>query len=169
MSRAVFIDANVPVYAAGRPHPNKTPCVRIMAMVVEQPLAFFTDVEVLQELVHLYTASRRWALGREVLRDFTEVMHGRIEPVYVEDVNLAARLVDEHPGVSARDLVHAAVMRWVGADRIVSADGFRPSAGCGAVKPCRCRGVEQPCLNWHMGDLGHDVIRDAKHDRGAGW
>lgn len=122
MSRAVFIDANVPVYAAGRPHPNKAPCVRIMAMVVEHPLAFFTDVEVLQELVHLYTASRRWALGRVVLRDFVEVMLDRIEPVYVEDINLAARLVDEHPGVSARDLVHAAVMRRVGTDRIVSAD-----------------------------------------------
>ena len=122
MSRAVFIDANIPVYAAGRSHPNKAPCIRIMAMVVEQPLAFFTDVEVLQELIHLYTASRRWPLGRVVLWDFVEVMFDRIEPVYVEDMNLAARLVDEYPGVSARDLVHAAVMRRVGADRIISAD-----------------------------------------------
>ena len=122
MRRAVFIDTNVPVYAAGRPHPNKEPCIRIMRMVIECPLVFFTNVEVLQELVHIYTASRRWALGRVVLRDFVEVMHGRIEPVYVEDINLAASLVDEHPGINARDLVHAAVMRRVGADRVVSAD-----------------------------------------------
>ena len=122
MSRAVFIDANIPVYAAGRPHPNKEPCIRIMTMVVEQPLAFITDVEVLQELVHLYTASQRWALGRVVLRDFVEVMHGRIEPVYVEDIRLVASLADEHLRVSARDLVHAAVMRRIGADRIISAD-----------------------------------------------
>ncbi len=122
MRRAVFIDTNVPVYAVGRPHPNKEPCIRIMAMVIEQPRAFFTDVEVLQELVHLYTASRRWALGRVVLRDFVETMHDRIEPVYVEDMNLAARLVDEYPGVSTRDLVHMAVMRRMGVDRIVSAD-----------------------------------------------
>ncbi len=122
MRRAVFIDTNVPVYAAGRPHPNKEPCNRIIDMIVRQPQAFFTDVEVLQELVHLYTASRRWALGRVVLRDFVETMHDRVEPVYVEDMNLAARLVDEYPGVSARDLVHVAVMRRIGADRVVSAD-----------------------------------------------
>lgn len=122
MSRAVFIDANVPIYAVGRPHPNKEPCARILRMVIERPQAFFTDVEVLQELIHRYTSSGRWALGREALRSFTEIMYGRIEPVYVEDINFAARLVDEHPGVSARDLVHAAVMRRVGADRIISAD-----------------------------------------------
>ena len=122
MNRAVFIDANVPIYAVGRPHPNKEPCARIMRMVARHPQAFFTDVEALQELIHRYTASGRWALGRVALRGFTEAMHGRIEPVYVEDINLAARLADEYPGVSARDLVHAAVMRRVGADRIVSAD-----------------------------------------------
>ena len=61
-------------------------------------------------------------MGRVVLRDFAEAMHDRIEPVYVEDVQLAARLADEYPGVSARDLVHVAVMRRMGVDRIVSAD-----------------------------------------------
>ena len=122
MRRAVFIDANVPIYAMGRPHSNKEPCIRIMSMVSERPQAFFTDVEVLQELIHRYTSSGRWALGREALRSFVEAMHDRIEPVYVEDVQLAARLVDEYPGVSARDLVHVAVMRRMGADRVVSAD-----------------------------------------------
>ena len=122
MSRAVFIDANIPIYAVGRPHRYKEPCNRIIAMIVRQPLAFFTDVEVLQELVHRYTVSGRWSLGRVVLRNFVEVMHDRIEPVYVEDVNLAARLADDHLGVSARDLVHAAVMRRVGANMIISAD-----------------------------------------------
>jgi predicted nucleic acid-binding protein len=35
---------------------------------------------------------------------------------------LAARLADRHPGISARDVVHAAVMRRVGVNWIVSAD-----------------------------------------------
>ena len=122
MNRAVFIDTNIPIYAVGRPHPHKEPCARTMAMVVERPEAFFTNVEVLQELIHRYTASGRWTLGREVLRDFVEVMYDRIEPVYVEDINLAAGLADEYVGVSARDLVHAAVMRRIGADMIISAD-----------------------------------------------
>ena len=49
-------------------------------------------------------------------------MQDRIEPVYEEDIHLAARLADRHPGISARDLVHAAVMQRLGADRIVSTD-----------------------------------------------
>ena len=122
MSQAAFIDANVPIYASGREHPNKEPCARVLMMVAESPKSFFTDVEVLQELVHRYIALGRWTLGREVLQSFAEVMQDRIEPVYEEDIHLAARLADRHPGISARDLVHAAVMQRVGADRIISAD-----------------------------------------------
>ncbi len=122
MSPAAFIDANVPIYASGREHPNREPCARVLLMAADHPLSFVTDVEVIQELVHRYLASGRWTLGREVVQGFAEVMHDRIEPVYVEDVHLAASLADGHPGISARDLVHAAVMRRLGADRIISSD-----------------------------------------------
>ena len=50
------------------------------------------------------------------------MMHDRIEPIYEEDIQLAANLADRHSGVSARDLVHAAVMQRLGANLIVSAD-----------------------------------------------
>ena len=122
MSPAAFIDANVPIYASGREHPNQEPCARVLMMAAEHPLAFVTDVEVLQELMRRYIAAGRWALGREVLQDFAEVMHDRIEPVYDEDIHSAARLADSHPEISARDLVHAAVMLRLGSDRIISAD-----------------------------------------------
>ncbi len=122
MSPAAFIDANVPIYASGREHPNKEPCAQILMMVAESPMSFVTDVEVLQELLHRYLASGRWSSGRQVFQSFAEVMHGRIEPVYVEDIHLAGSLADRHPGVSARDLVHASVMERLGADRIISAD-----------------------------------------------
>ena len=122
MSPAAFIDANIPIYAAGRGSPYKAPCARVLMMAAEHPPAFLTDAEVLQELVHRYVASGRWALGREVLRGFAEVMHDRIEPVYAADIQLAARLADRQPGISARDLVHAAVMQRMGTDRIISVD-----------------------------------------------
>ena len=60
MSPAAFIDANVPIYAAGREHPYKSPCADILRMVAENPQAFITDAEVLQELVHRYLAQGRW-------------------------------------------------------------------------------------------------------------
>ena len=122
MSPAAFIDANVPIYASGREHVYKEPCGRIITMIAEHPSSFVTDVEVLQELLHRYLASGRWALGREVLQGFAEVMHGRIEPIYEEDIRLAAELADLHPTISARDLVHAAVMRRLGSIRIISSD-----------------------------------------------
>ena len=122
MSPAAFIDANIPIYAAGRESLYKAPCARVLMMAAEQPQSFVTDAEVLQELVHRYVASGRWALGREVMHGFAEVMHDRIEPVCAADIQAAARLADRHPGISARDLVHAAVMQRMGADRIISVD-----------------------------------------------
>ena len=122
MSPAVFIDANVPIYAAGGDHPYKEPCARILRMAAEDPQPFVTDSEVLQELMHRYMASGRWALGLEVLRAFAKALHGRIEPVYAEDVLAAAGFADRHPDVSARDLVHMTVMQRLGASRIISAD-----------------------------------------------
>ena len=122
MSPAAFIDANIPIYAAGRGSPYKAPCARVLMLAAEHPQSFVTDAEILQELVHRYVASGRWALGRQVLEGFAEVMHDRIEPVYAADIQLAAKLADRHPGISARDLLHAAVMQRVGATQIVSVD-----------------------------------------------
>ena len=122
MSPAAFIDANILIYASGREHPQKEPCARVLMMAAERPLSFVTNAEVVQELVHRYIAQGRWGLGREAVHSFAQVMHGRIEPVYAEDVLLAARLADSHPGISARGLVHAAVMQRLGVDRIISVD-----------------------------------------------
>jgi predicted nucleic acid-binding protein len=122
MPPVAFIDANIPIYAAGREHPIEEPCARVLRMAAEDPQSFVTDAEVLQELMHRYLASGRWPLGREVLRAFAVAMLNRIEPVHAEDIHLAAELADQHPGVSSRDLVHAAVMRRLGIDRIISAD-----------------------------------------------
>ena len=122
MSPVAFIDANIPIYAAGSDHPYKEPCGQILHMVAGNPDHFITNAEVLQELLHRYLASGRWALGREVVNSFAELMQGLIEPVYAEDILLAAGLADASPEVSARDLVHAAVMRRLEVRRIISAD-----------------------------------------------
>lgn len=138
MSPAVFIDANVPIYAAGGDHPYKEPCSQVLRMAAAEPQQFVTDSEVLQEMMHRYVASGRWMLGREVLHAFAEVMDGRVEPVLSEDVLSASRLADLHTGVSARDLVHAAVMQRLGANRIVSADtDFDRLTGIDRLDPAR--------------------------------
>ena len=140
MSPAAFIDANVPIYASGRKNPNKEPCVRILMMAAENPSSFVTDAEVLQELMHRYLSLRRWALGREVLQGFADLMQGRIEPVHGGDTLLATRLADTHTGISARDLLHTAVMQRLGTDRIISADAdFDRLPGVTRLDPARVR------------------------------
>ena len=148
MSPAVFIDANVPIYAAGGAHPYKEPCSRVLRMAAAEPRPFVTDSEVLQELMHRYLASGRWLQGRAVLHAFAEVMDGRIESVLAEDVLSASRLADRHPGVSTRDLVHAAVMQRLGAGRIISADtDFDKLTGVERLDPARVEEWESSILS----------------------
>ena len=151
MSPAVFIDTNVPIYAAGGDHSLKEPCARILRMVAEDPWPFATDSEVLQELLHRYLSVGRWELGREVIRTFAEAMHGRIEPVHAEDVLTASDLANWHLGVSSRDLVHAAAMQRMGILRIISADAdFDRLDGVERLDPARI-GEWEPTISTGKG------------------
>ena len=147
MRPAVFIDANIPIYAAGREHTYKTYCTRIMRMVGSNPRSFLTNSEVMQELMHRYRSSGRWALGKEVFRSFAEAMRDRVEPVFLEDVERASDLADRYPEMHSRVLVHAAVMKRLGVDRIVSADrGFDRLAGLVRLDPLDIAQWEDPVL-----------------------
>ncbi len=48
----VFIDANIPMYAAGKPSPYKDKCRDILAGIVAGSLAAVTDAEVFQEILY---------------------------------------------------------------------------------------------------------------------
>ena len=122
MPRATFIDANVPIYAAGREHPYRQPCIQVLAAVNENPDGFVTDAEVFQEIMHHYRRTQRWDAGRMVMESFAAMMHGRVSPVTIDDVLAAGLLANEHLGLSTRDLLHLAVMRRLGVIRVVTAD-----------------------------------------------
>ena len=116
------IDANVPIYAAGREHPYREPCIRVLAIVNDNPAAFVTDAEVFQELMHYYLRTERWDAGQVVVESLAAMMHGRVSPVTIEDVLAAGLLANTHRGLSTRDLLHLAVMHRLGVTRIVTAD-----------------------------------------------
>jgi predicted nucleic acid-binding protein len=122
MPSPIHIDANVPIYAAGRPHPLKGPCQQVIRIVAASPGAFSTDAEVLQELLHYYLAGHNWAHGQVVFRAFSAVMAGRVEAILDVDVTHAAGLAQTYARLSARDLLHVALMQRIGAAHIVSAD-----------------------------------------------
>ena len=120
--QATFIDANVPIYAAGRDHPYREPCIQVLAAVNENPDGFVTDAEVFQEIMHHYRRTRRWDVGQIVVGSFASMMHGRVSPVTIDDALAAVHLANEHQGLSTRDLLHLAVMHRLGVARIVTAD-----------------------------------------------
>lgn len=126
MSR-LFLDANVPTYAAGREHPLKEPCKEIVGLAARYPHAFFTNAEVLQEMLHRYLASGRLGQGKSAIVNFSDVMRGSIEPVTATDMERALELAVDYAsrqdsGLAARDVLHAAVMLRAGSKYIVSAD-----------------------------------------------
>jgi predicted nucleic acid-binding protein len=134
----IFIDANIPMYVGGAPHPLKVPSLEVMRLAQLAPDAFVTDAEVLQEILHRYKATNRWSVGSVVFETFLEAMRGRIAPMLVQDVELAASLSTSYVVLSARDSIHLAVMQRLGVTRIVTTDaGFQGLPGIEFLDPAR--------------------------------
>ena len=102
-----FVDTNVIMYAVGREHPLRAEARAFFeqSLAANEPLA--TSAEVLQELLHacvragrLDTLDAALALARALIPV--------VWPIESEDVDLARLLVDRHPGLGARDLLHVA-------------------------------------------------------------
>ena len=107
-----------------------------MLLATSHPEAFWTDAEVLQELLHRYMALRLGRQGKDVLDGFAALMRGRVEPIFAGDVERAASLADTNAGLSARDLLHYAVIARAGSGTIVSADaGFDQRPGIERLDP----------------------------------
>ncbi len=137
MSSPIHLDANVFVYAAGREHPLRESSKRVLALVNDNA-EFFTDAEVFQEILHRYMLLRTWEEMRPWFSSLVALMTGRTEPMIVEDVVRASELATAYRSLSARDLVHIAIMERVGSRHIVTADrGFDVIRGVTRLDPLR--------------------------------
>ena len=123
MSRTepVFLDSNIPMYAAGADHRYRAPCQEVLRRVVAGELDALTSAEVHQEILHRYLALGLATKAREVSEDF-EVMVPLVLNVSLGDVRLARDLSATYDGLPARDLLHVAVMLNSGLVKILSAD-----------------------------------------------
>jgi uncharacterized protein len=120
----VFVDANVPMYLVGAPHPNRDRAVAALERLVASGDRLVTDAEVLQEILHRYLAIGRPEAIDPCLRTLLGVID-EVWPVSGDDVLFARALLADVAGLSARDAVHAAVMHRHGARRILTFDaGF---------------------------------------------
>jgi predicted nucleic acid-binding protein len=125
----IFIDANVPMYAAGADHPLRDPCIRLLRQVVTGDMAAVTDAEVHQEIYYRYLSLRLREQACLVSERFREVVVD-VLPIGLAEIRRMPTLVEAYPHLQARDLIHLAVMQVHGLTRIASADrGFDGVAG----------------------------------------
>ena len=120
----ILVDANIPMYAAGAEHPHKQTSLALFEAIAEGRIEAALDAEVLQEILHRYRAIDRWDDGRRVFDLCRRIFH-LVFPIEVEVVEHARLLLDAHPGLGARDALHAAVAMEYGLESICSYDlGF---------------------------------------------
>lgn len=117
----ILIDANVFMYAAGAEHAHKAPSREILKKVAQGAIDAAIDAEVLQEILHRYRSIGRWADGRAVYSLARRIVP-LVLPITAETLDEARDLMDLYPGLSARDALHAAVVRHSGAQAICSYD-----------------------------------------------
>jgi predicted nucleic acid-binding protein len=104
----IFVDTNVIMFAVGREHPLREGAREFFESGVG--LALCTSAEVLQELVHAYLPVQRMATLDAAFK-LVERCVPKVYSVEAEDVRSARQLVDRHPELGARDLLHLAVCR----------------------------------------------------------
>jgi uncharacterized protein len=129
----IFIDSNIPMYLVGAAHPHKTEAHIILERLIAAGRRLVTDAEVLQEILHRYTAIQK----REAIRPALQVTLAIVDqviPIGKPEVLRAAEIVQNPAMLSARDAIHLAVMehhrirsilsfdsdfdRWTGIERI---------------------------------------------------
>ena len=117
----ILVDSNIPMYLVGAAHPNKEAARRALEEAVAAGESLCTDAEVLQEILHRYTAIRRPEdidPAFDALLAIVDVVY----PIERADVERARRLLRTAPTLSARDAIHVAVMQGHDIGRILTFD-----------------------------------------------
>jgi len=133
----IFLDVNVPMYAAGKPHRFKEACAWILTQIVTGELLAAIDTEIIQEILYRYGALQEWKVATGMATSLLELVPV-VYPVTPADIALTVTLFAQYApkGVRARDLIHIAVMQSNGLTKIVSTDAhFDQIAGITRLDP----------------------------------
>ena len=117
----IFVDSNVPMYLVGDPHPNQARTLAALLRLARDRELFITDVEVYQEILHRYQATRRMHIIDGAIHCL-DVIVSSVLTYGVAEIYAARDLLRSVSGISARDALHVAVMRKAGISRILSYD-----------------------------------------------
>ena len=120
----IFVDSNIPMYLVGAPHPHKADAQRLLERLTSDRQRLVTDAEVLQEILHRYTAINR----RDAIQPAFDALLNVVDQVFAVDQQAAERakeIVMGFVSMSARDALHLAIMEAQGIEQVLSFDsGF---------------------------------------------
>ena len=119
----IFLDVNIPMYAAGVDHPLKAPCMWVMQELAEGRLAAAIDTEIIQEILYRYSAIQKWDTAVTMATSLLELVT-TVFPIMPEDAWTTIELYKKYApqGLNARDILHSAIMRDNGLSIILSVD-----------------------------------------------
>jgi predicted nucleic acid-binding protein len=117
----ILLDSNIPMYMVGPDHTHKTAALRLLDRFVSERQRLVTDAEVLQEILHRYSAINRRTTIQPAFDALLAIVD-EVFPVDREVMERAKQIVLAYTKLSARDAVHLAVMQQQGIDRIFSFD-----------------------------------------------
>lgn len=116
----VFVDSNIPMYAAGKEHSNKIPSIKVLELISEGKIIGTTSTEVFQEILYRYQAIDLLDKGLEIFDSFSSI----IDEVLSINLNIMreARNILKENNINVRDAVHIATVDYYGISYIASHD-----------------------------------------------
>jgi predicted nucleic acid-binding protein len=117
----IFIDSNIPMYLVGAAHPLQNAAQILVERLAAANERMVTSVEVLQEILHRYTAIQRRDAIDPAFRVLLSLADA-VLPVEQADVLRAREIVQLPSALSARDALHIAVMERHKVKRVLSFD-----------------------------------------------
>jgi predicted nucleic acid-binding protein len=109
------------MYLVGGAHRHKTDSQVLLERLIAGGERLVTDAEVLQEILHRYTAIHKRDAIQPALRAILDVVD-EVFPIEKRDVLRAAEIAENPALLSARDAVHVAIMERHAIGSILSFD-----------------------------------------------
>jgi predicted nucleic acid-binding protein len=120
----ILVDSNIPMYLVGASHPHKNDAQQLLERLVSERQRLVTDAEVLQEILHRYSAINR----RDAIQPAFDALLGIVDHVFAVDlaaIERAKAIVLGNPRLSSRDALHLAIMQQHDIERVLTFDsGF---------------------------------------------
>jgi uncharacterized protein len=118
---SVFIDTAVIMYAAGKEHPLRDVSRDTLKLAASGQLDAVTSAEVIQEILHRFTALQRRNVGADMARNAMDLF-APVLPITHGVMQRMPHLVERYEALVARDLVHVATCLEHGVEAVITPD-----------------------------------------------